>query len=84
MKEASEQKSNKSEEGDILESIVQVYRWLEVVVASLIMGLIVSFPIYYSNPDKTRLQIGIGIMILSLIIGFIIAFRQSKKPENQD
>ena len=84
MKEASEQNSNKTEEGDILESIVHLYRWLEVIVASLIMGLIVSFPIYYSNPGKTRLQIGIAIMILSLIIGFIIAFRQSKKPESLD
>ena len=84
MKEASGQKINKSEEGGILESIVHVYRWLEVIVASLIMGLIVSFPIYYSNPSKTSLQIGIAIMILSLIIGFIIALRQSKKPENLD
>ncbi len=61
------------------ESFTEIMGWLQIVASPLLLGSVIGFLIYVSNPNTTRLLCGIGIALLGLIIGIIWATRVSKK-----
>jgi len=53
--------------------------WLQIVASPLLLGLIIGFVIYVSNPGTLRLILGISVATLGLITGIIIATKAWKK-----
>jgi len=78
--------TEKEKKVDFLDKTAEIYAWFEVVVASLIVGLIVGSATYYSNPNPTRLYIAIASVLLSLIIGGFLGNknRNEKQKIHQD
>lgn len=79
MKPDSEQKSNGGQSPSAFEAIVAFYKYLEIVVATLIFGLIVGVGVYFSKRDQTGLVLGGAITMTGLIAGIILAARAWKK-----
>lgn len=57
----------------------EIIGWLQIVVSPLLLGLIIGFVIYVSNPGTLRLIVGISVATLGLIIGIIWATKAWKK-----
>lgn len=63
----------------IVEWITSFFAWLQILASPLLIGLIIGFVIYKKYPTKTGLILSICIVLLSLLIGIIIATRIWKK-----
>lgn len=73
MKSTFGQKRKESQRLSVFDLLVEIYDWLHVVAASLIVGLIIGFAVYYSKPGKTSLIVAIAIVVTSLVVGIILA-----------
>ncbi len=62
----------------IFEFITEVIGWLQIVASPLLIGLIIGSIIYFTDPSKTRLIIGITFAIAGLILGIIWGTNQWK------
>ncbi len=58
---------------------VEVIGWLEIVLSPLLAGLVIAALFYFSNPTTLRLVIAIAVILISLIIGIVIATKIWKK-----
>lgn len=85
---STNQTTMKKEKKDIQKSKVGVFRifefiteaigWLQIVASPLLIGLIIGSIIYFTEPSKTRLIIGITVAIAGLILGIIWGTKQWK------
>jgi|GEM_PF-3954144 len=64
---------------DFSDKIAELYAWLEVVVASFIVGLIVASAIYFSMANPGRIYLAIASLTLSLIIGGFLGNKNRKE-----
>jgi hypothetical protein len=71
--------TEKSRKRDFFDKTVEIYAWLEVIIASIIVGLITGAAIYFSRPDPIRLYLAIASIILSLVIGGFLANMNRKE-----
>ena len=70
----------KSKEGifRVFEFFTETIGWLQIVVSPLLIGLVIGGLIYFTDPNTTRLMIGIIVALAGLIIGIIWATKQWK------
>lgn len=73
MKPDSEQKSNKDQKLPTFDLLVEIYDWLQIVFAALIVSLIIGLIVYSARPDKTGLILGLAVTGVALIVGIILA-----------
>jgi hypothetical protein len=59
--------------------LTEIVGWLQIVASPLLFGLLIAAYIYFSNPTTLRLIIAIGVALLGLIAGIILATRIWKK-----
>jgi hypothetical protein len=62
----------------IIELIMKIIGWMQIVASPLLIGLIIGAIIYFPNPTTTRLVLGIAVATLGLVIGVIWATKQWK------
>jgi len=62
----------------VFELITESIGWLQIVASPLLIGLAIGAIIYFPEPTKTRLVIGISVVIFGLIIGIIWATKKWK------
>ncbi len=62
----------------ILDFIMEILGWLQIVASPFLIGLILGAIVYLPSPSILRLIIGISITILGLIIGIYWANSQWK------
>lgn len=77
MKKENKQQSEKRN-FSIFEFILELIGWLQIVVSPLLIGLVIGAIIYFTEPNTTRLSIGIVVALVGLIIGIIWATKQFK------
>jgi F0F1-type ATP synthase assembly protein I len=78
MEPISKKRSNKGQKLPVFEVIVEIYAWLEIVFASVLVGIIIGLVVYQTKPGKTGLALGIAITIVGLVVGIILAINSSK------
>ena len=61
------------------ELLTEMVGWLQIVASPLLTGVIIGCVIYFYQPGKTTLIIGIIIAILGLIVGMVWATRIWRK-----
>ncbi|MFT3796605.1 hypothetical protein [Flavobacterium sp.] len=59
----------------IFEKIVGVIGWLQIVASPLLFGVLIGSIVYFPNPNSTKMYLAVGIVILGLIIGILLANR---------
>jgi len=57
----------------LIEFFTKTISWLQIVASPLLFGLGIGTLVYYSNPNETRLLVGISIAVLGLLVGIIWA-----------
>ncbi|MDP2175637.1 MAG: hypothetical protein Q8K70_06960 [Bacteroidota bacterium] len=62
----------------LLKFITEAIGWLQIATSPMLIGIFFGALVYYSNPSKTNLIIGISVAILGLIFGMLWAIRISK------
>ena len=73
--------TKRGEKVDSFDVTVKIFAWLEVFFATLIAGLIVAIPIYLSKPNSIRLKIALAILVLSFVIGCVLANKNRKEKQ---
>ncbi|MEP7255362.1 MAG: hypothetical protein ABI666_06275 [Ferruginibacter sp.] len=73
------EKENNIQKRNFFDYVTEVIGWLQIVFFPLSLAGILGFFIYISNPSATRLILGIGITIIGLILGIILATKIWKK-----
>ncbi len=63
----------------IIEFALKIIAWLAIVVSPLIFGLIIGALIYLSKQDTLGLILACAVVLVSLILGIILATRIWKK-----
>jgi hypothetical protein len=66
---------NKTNKKSFFDYFTEILGWLQIVASPFLIGLIVGFLIYVSEPNSTRLFTGIAVAVVGLIIGIIWATR---------
>jgi uncharacterized membrane protein len=66
------------------EIIAIIYKWLEIVVAVMITGIIISCAVFYSSSDPANRSLAIAILILALLAGIILATIVIRKKRKSD
>jgi general stress protein CsbA len=79
MQSNSEQNPNERPGISFFDTIVEIYQWLEIVVAVLIAGMIIAILVYDSKPGNTSRSWVIVIMIIALVVGVILATSALRK-----
>lgn len=59
----------------IFEYLMEIVGWLLIVCSPLLIGLTIGIVIYLSDPNETRLIIGIALTSLGLLVGILWATR---------
>lgn len=80
-KEKKDKQKSEEEIFGVFEFITEAIGWLEIVASPLLIGLVIGAIIYFTNPNTTRLIIGIVAAIAGLIVGVIWATKQWKGKE---
>ena len=53
--------------------MTEVMGWFKIVISPFLAGIVIGAVVYFTQPDTTRLILGISIGILGLIVGIIWA-----------
>src|SRR5689334_7651556 len=53
---------------DFFDAFGEILGWIQIMVSLLLLAAIIGFLVYISNPNTTRLIIGIAITAVGLII----------------
>lgn len=62
----------------IFDFITEAIGWLQIVASPLLIGVVIGMIIYFTEPQITRLIIGIIIATVGLVFGIILATKQWK------
>ena len=62
----------------VFEFITEGIGWLQIVASPLLIGLVIGAIIYLTEPNTTRLIIGVIVATAGLVIGMIWATKQWK------
>lgn len=62
----------------VFEFITEGIGWLQIAASPLLIGLVIGATIYLTDPNTTRLIIGITVATAGLVIGMIWATKQWK------
>lgn len=73
MKPVSEQKNKKDQKLPRFDLLVEIYDWLQIVFAALIVGLIIGLIVYSAKPGKTGRILAFAIIGAAIIVGVILA-----------
>ena len=73
------EKENTIQKRNFFDYVTEVIGWLQIVFSPLLLAGILGFFIYTSNPSTTRLILGIGVAIIGLVLGIILATRIWRK-----
>lgn len=63
------------------EKITELIGWLQIAASPFLVGLIIGAIVYFSNQTSRNLIIGIGIGLIGLVIGIILANRVYKSKK---
>lgn len=54
-------------------SLTHFLNWLQIVLATELLGLGIALYYYLAQPSPTRFKSGVGIAMIALVIGILIA-----------
>jgi len=64
-----------------LEKITELFGWIQIAASPFLVGLIIGAVVYFSNQTTGNLIIGIGVSIIGLVIGILLATRVYKSKK---
>lgn len=73
------EKENTIQKKKFFDYVTEVIGWLQIVSFPLSFAGILGFFIYISNPSTNRLILGLGVTIIGLVLGIVLATRIWKK-----
>ena len=84
MAETNPDHTNKKIKMDFFNLLLEVFGWIRIVASPLLIGALIGFGVYISNPDSTRLIIAIIIASIGLLTGIIWATKVWRKGSTMD